>query len=139
MNTVNLKSGNTLEIQPADFPIAWELSQACFREFGGSLAELGIDTKAKDVMNVDIDPAQLMGSILKLIASREIYKLLWPCFASCLYNGEKVTPHTFDPAKARADFLPCVIELFKVNVLPFIAGLDLSSITSTGLPSKGPK
>lgn len=138
MNTVNLKSGNTLEIQPADFPISWELSQACFREFGGSIGDLGI-TSASELLNKDINPAQLMGAVLKLVASREIYKLIWPCFASCIYNGERITPQTFDSEKARKDFLPCVIELFKVNVLPFIAGLDLSSITSTGPASKGRK
>jgi hypothetical protein len=138
MNTVNLKTGATLEIQPADFPIAWELTQACFREFGGSIGDMA-GGSVNDLLNKDINPIQLMGAILKLLASKEVSKLMWPCFASCIYNGERVTPQTFDSEKARPDFLPCVVELFKANVLPFIRGLDLSSITSTGLPSKSRK
>lgn len=138
MNTVTLKSGNTLQIQPAEFPVAWELTQASFREFGQGISGLCL-TSTKEILQKDFSPAELIAAVMKLIASREIYKLLWPCFASCLYNDEKITPATFEGEKSRSDFLPCAVELFKANVLPFIAGLDLSSITSTGPASKGRK
>lgn len=133
MNTITLKSGATLELQEADFPVAWNLTEAILQELGRGLSSgLSIPTGAKveDLMKIDIQPEKLVGLVISLLGSRSIHNLLWPCFLPCLYNGEKITKNTFSSPESRADFLPCVIELVKANVLPFFKGLDLSSLTS---------
>lgn len=138
MKSVTLKSGNTLEIQEADFEKAWDLAQLVAAELAEELPGLKIDSlDVEEILEKDVDVGKIISVILRLVASKRIYNAIWPCFESCLYNGAKVSRvGTFDNPKSRSDFIPCVIELFKVNVLPFIGGLDLSSLKSGQAPKK---
>jgi hypothetical protein len=124
MNTVTLKSGNTLETQAASFKHAWALTQAIAAELSGDLPEM-----KSSAMDKEMDMSMVLGAALRLVSSPKVYALLWPCFAPCLYNSLRVSEELFEDEKARQDFLPCVIEIVKLNVLPFMKGLDLSSLT----------
>jgi len=142
MKTITLKSGNTFDVQAADFPIAWKLTQAIAGELGSSLATLTKIPKVdmKSLLNQEMsDIGPLLGAVMKLVANENVYRLLWPCFVPCIYNGQKVVPTTFNSIESRPDFLPCVVELLKENVFPFIAGLDLASSTESVPSTAAPK
>ena len=130
MKSINLKSGNTLELQSASFEDAWKLTQAVSQVLATSLPGFKLDTMDTQVLQKDLDVGKLLGIICNLIASPTVYELLWPCFAPCLYNGNKVNKASFQAEEARKDFLPSVVEVLRANVVPFIVGLDLSSLTS---------
>lgn len=132
MKTVTLKSGNSLDVQVASFDDAWRLTQSVSHVLSTSLPGFKVEGLDPEAMQKDIDLGKILGIICQLVASPTLYDLLWPCFAPCLYNGNKITRATFQDEAARGDFLPCVVEILKANVVPFIKGLDLSSLTSPG-------
>lgn len=137
MKTITLKSGNTFELQEADFVNSWELTQLIASELSASLPGLKIDSlDPAELLEKDIDLGKFISVILRLVASKPVYAALWPCFASCLYNTEKIDRSTFETPKSRPDFIPCVLEILKLNVLPFIKGLDLASFASGPAPKK---
>lgn len=129
MKQITLKSGNTLEIQQAGFEHSWNLTQAVASELAKGLPGFKVDGLDVDMMQKDLDLGKVIGVVCQLIASPGIYALLWPCFIPCLYNKQKIDRTTFDDEAARPDFLPCVVEILKANVLPFMKGLDLSSLS----------
>jgi len=129
MKTITLKSGNTLEFQLADFEVAFQLFQDSSAEIGNVLSMLKVSSLSEAV-NTDFDPGLLLGGICKLISSKTVVNGVWACLTPCLYNGAKIDRHSFEDEKARGDFLPCAMEVFKGDVFPFISGLDLKSFTS---------
>lgn len=142
MKTVTLKSGSTLEVQQAGFLDGWFLTQAVSEELAKALPGLKMENaqaKVEELLNQDIDVGKLLSIILQLVSSKKVFELLWPCLAPCLYNSEKIARETFNEEKAREDFLPCVIEILKVNVVPFIKGLSLSSMTGQARKSGSQK
>lgn len=139
MNTVTLKSGNTLEVQEAEFVHSWALTQAVAATLAASLPGIKLDNLDIEALQKDIDIGKVLSIVCQLVASKEVYELLWPCFTPCLYNQGKVTRITFNPGEARADFLPSVVEILKVNVVPFIKGLDLSSLSKQAQPADNQK
>lgn len=130
MKTVTLKSGNTLQLQEASFIDAWNFTQAIAKELSHALPGLKLDSLDADMLKQDIDVGKLIGVVAHLISSKEVFGLAWAVLAPCLYNDHKVTQELFQDPRARADFLPVVVEAIKLNVLPFIQGLDLKSLTS---------
>lgn len=141
MKTVTLKSGQTLQLQEASFIDSWNLTQALAKQLGESLPGLKIESLDAEALQQDIDVGKLMGVLAGVISSKEVFALVWPCFKPCLYNEQPVTQDVFQEPKARPDFLPCVVEMVKLNVLPFMSGLDLRSLKqpSQAKPAKGQK
>jgi hypothetical protein len=128
MPSVLLKSGNTLEVSQADFKSAWELTQAIANELKVSLKEIG---EVKDVQQLmGMDAGILFSSIMQLVSSKQVETSLWRCAVRCTLNGVKVGPDLFEDERHRGDFLPTAIEVIKANVVPFMKGLDLSSLAS---------
>lgn len=138
MNTISLKSGNTLQTQEAEFEDSWNLTQAILQEFGSGISASGLASVSTSIKG-DFDVGRLAGVVAKIVASKQVYGLLWPCFKPCLLNSAKVTPQIFNDPRMRADFLPCVLEVLKVNVFPFFTGLDLESLVDQALALVSPK
>ena len=141
MKQVTLKSGNSLQVQAANFEAAWALTQAVAAELAKGLPGFKVDGLDTEMIQKDMDIGKILGLVCQLIASPTVYSLIWPCFVPCIYNQKKISKDegTFDSESARQDFLPCVVEIFKANVLPFIKGLDLSSLTKAAPKSNGQK
>lgn len=125
---ITLKSGNTLELQMASFSQGWKLSRVIANE----LKSVGIDIESQDFSKLSqLDVIKMLkGSILQLVGSVAFEEAFFDCASRCLYNEERVTRNTFESETARVDFIPCMVEVTKFNVSPFIEGLDLSLITS---------
>ena len=110
---ITLPSGAILTVKQAPFSEANNLFRACTKE----LVKIKVDAKAE--LNFEL----LKDLFCTACSSEEIDRALWTCMRRCLYEGEKITPLIFEAEDKRQDFLPCEIEVFKANILPFQKGL----------------
>lgn len=104
-----LKSGRTLEIQPAKFRYAKDLLDAVLKEVKSSR----LDPKQ------EVDVNFIKDSLLGLISSGVVESFMWPCLASCIYEKGRITPDTFEDIQSREDFLEICYEVGKANIIPF--------------------
>ena len=133
---ITLKSGAILTLSLASFGDSNRLLKTVARE----LAAVNFDM---DVVNFSAlsgkDVNVLKNAIFQVVQSAELELVLKDCMKKCLYNGNRIVlPDTFEPEDARQDYLPVAWEVIKVNLLPFFAGLSLSSLTSGSPPSNAP-
>ena len=132
-----LKSGVTVELAVAPFKVAKELFKVLANELKLVEVDLGTLDLSK-IQNTDINA--IKNAILQLAGSDKVEAHVFACLARCTYNGVKITPDTFEPEEARGDYLPCALEVIKINVVPFFSGLELPSQTSgaqAGAASQG--
>lgn len=117
MKEVKLPSGAVLKITPSPFKEANALLKALSRDLKG----------------VQLNSKYEVGEMIKnalcaAVSSTEVESCIWACFARCLYNGGagdlKITEDTFEPIKARQDYIAACIEVGTVNVGPFLNGLS---------------
>lgn len=116
MKSVILPSGAELKIALSPFGISKDLYQAVLREIKG----MGLDSKT--------DVSALYKEIFCTgMASKDIEKCMWECFKRCTYNSGngdlKIDEQTFEPSKAREDYMTVCIEVGKENILPFLKNL----------------
>lgn len=112
---VKLPSGAKLKITPAPFDDARALYQAVLKE----LKPISIAGKPDVELYKDLFCAGF--------ASKEIEDALWVCFARVQYcdtRGDlKIDKDTFEPVKARDDYMQVCMEVAKENILPFVNSL----------------
>ena len=110
-------SGAVLKIGLAPFAVSKALYQVILKE----LKDFKLESSQ--------EMAQLWKDIFCLgFSSEAIDKALWACLSYCTYNdghlGElKVTEATFEPLKARDDYMLVSIEVGKENIFPFVKSL----------------
>lgn len=112
MIEIKLPTGATLKITPAPFADAKALLQAM-------LAEL---------KTVKVSAGEELGEMVKNmlatgLSSPAIDKALEACMARCTYNGHRIVSDTFEPEKAREDYLAVCMEVAKANIQPFMKSL----------------
>ena len=131
-----LDSGARLIITLSDFEICDRLLIAVTKELEGVGINLGLKSGGlTDFLNMDIDKDAalntLKNAIMRLASSTLIRPVLWECMGRVVYNGQKVTPKTFEGAKERGDWPIVAKEVLVENLLPFFP--NLSSRLSTAL------
>lgn len=131
-----LESGARLIITLSDFEICDRLLIAVTKELEGVGINLGLKSGGlTDFLNMDIDKDAalntLKNAIMRLASSTLIRPVLWECMGRVVYNGQKVTPKTFEGAKERGDWPIVAKEVLVENLLPFFP--NLSSRLSTAL------
>lgn len=128
---VKLPSGALLKIHPSPFSIAKALCQAVLKEAKG--VEISSETELSSVYK-DLFCAGF--------SSELIDRCLWDCMKRCTYNSGagdlKIDDQTFEPVKAREDYLTVCMEVAKENILPFTKSLmqEFSRILSTIEPTR---
>jgi hypothetical protein len=128
MNTKKrLKSGAELEITMASFRDAKELFECIAKE----LRNNEIDIKTLDLKK-EIDGGLInsfKNIILDILTSKTIEEALNKCFCRALYNNKKINSDLFDTdTKAREDYYIICWEVARYNLIPFLKGIDLSSL-----------
>jgi hypothetical protein len=113
LTTTKLQSGAELKVSPAPFAEARALYQAVLEEVRG----LKIDAETEIDVNLKKD------LFCVLLASKKIELALWECMKRCTYNGQKITPDTFEDVKAREDYFDVCVAVGQENVLPFTKSL----------------
>ncbi len=114
MREVKMPSGATLKVSMSPFSASKALYQALLREMKG------IAIPQKDSPQVE---SMLKDALCAGFSSPYIEECLWECMKKCTYNGLKIDVDTFEPAKAREDYIPVCVEVVKDNVLPFAKSL----------------
>lgn len=122
MRKVVLPSGAALQITPAPFQQAKALYQALLAEM--RVIPLGsLQNKAdlyKDLFCIGF-------------SSPSIDACLKPCLERCTYEAGncalRIDDDTFEPEKARGDYMKVCIEVAKENVGPFMSGLYAEYVT----------
>jgi len=128
---VKLPSGAELKVSMAPFADSKDLYQAFLTE----CSVLNFDGAQEMDFNFFKD-IFCIGLSSKLIEEK-----LWVCMGRCLYNGVRITPDTFEPAKARDDYGTVMIEIAKENIEPFTKSLyaQYSHIIGELLNKENPK
>ena len=133
---ITLKSGSTLEIGIASFAAGNRLMKTVARELASVSFDFNLSSFS-DLSGQDINV--LKNAVFQLLQSDALEAALMECAKKSLYNGEKITPQTFESDDARQDYMPVAWEVMKANLSPFFRGLDLSSLTSAKPSSNAPK
>ena len=124
---ITLKSGSTLEVGIASFSAGHRLMKTVAKELSLVSFDLNL-SNFSELSGQDINV--LKNAIFQLLQSDALEAALMECAKRSLYNGQRITPQTFEPEDARQDYLPVAWEVMKANLSPFFKGLALSSLTS---------
>lgn len=109
LHQLKLPSGSILKYNISTFDNGDHLYRAIIEEAG-----------SMDVNKLtDIDETLLLKVVLKSLSSKKIKEAVWACFDKAIVDGEKLTKEYFEPASKREDYMPIVIEITKVNMMPF--------------------
>lgn len=110
---VTLPSGAVLKLNPAPFADARNLYQAVLEELKGS--------RFDPQQSIDVNFFKDM--LCSMLSSKKVEAALEKCMQRATYDGIKITKDTFEPVKARDDYLTVCFEVAKENVLPFMKSL----------------
>lgn len=108
MKSVTLPTGAKLDISVSDFVVSKALYQAVCEEAKG----VQIDSM-DSVLNLSKD------AICSLLCSKKVEIALEACMKRVAYNGKKIDSDTWEPVKAREDYLYACFEVAKENIEPF--------------------
>lgn len=137
MNEVTkLKSGSELTLIEAPFEEASALMESLVNELKAVNVDIGnlgeYLAQDGDVQQLIADPKivnTFKNTVCQLLGSKTFKAALMTCMGRCMLNGDRITLKSFEAA--RGDYLPTAWEVARFNLVPFFAGLDLSSLTST--------
>jgi len=110
---ITLPSGAELKITLSPFEPGRELYQACLEE----AQKIELD------MEASIDGNFWKNIFCSLLVSKKVEKCIWKCLEKATYNGNRITPDTFEPEEARGDYFDVIFEVAKVNINPFANSL----------------
>lgn len=111
---MKLPSGAELRVTLSPFATGRALYQAVCEE----LKTLKFDPTAQVDVNFRKDV------FCTLLSSKAIETCIWDCMKKSLYNNLPITEDTFEPELARQDYIPVLMEVGTVNILPFTKNLS---------------
>lgn len=128
-----LPSGAVLILQLSAFAVSARLRKVIL----GELKQVDVSEVAKIAGGMtpeellakgDLPIDTLKDLLCQLLASDAVEAALWDCMKVCQLQGERITPETFEPEEARADYIPVAWEVTVLNLRPFFKGLALKSL-----------
>lgn len=118
MHEFKSTSGAKVKINPADFEDAMDLQSAIMKEVSKTDFKMdGID------MNNESSFGGLIKVAMSVASSKDVRDIIFKCLVRCTYEGQKITPKTFEDVDARRDYYEIVIACLKENLSPFFEGL----------------
>ena len=125
-----LPSGAELVVGLAPFEDGNEL----FMAFTDELKSIKFD---KDT---ELDIYFFKDLMLHGFSSKKIEAAMWKCMARTTYDKLKITKSTFEPEKARQDYVMVCVEVLRENLFPFVSGLYAQSREMfSAMPKESPK
>lgn len=131
MEEKQLPSGASLKISLAPFADAKNFYQVFLSE----LRTINLDP------NRDIEHEMIRELFLLGFSSKKLDAALAPCMARALYSGSRIVDDTFEPEKAREDYLHVCWEVAYANLRPFMKNLRSllkSAISRVAAPPQAP-
>jgi len=132
VGSVNI-GGNMLQIQASKYKNASALKRSVFKALKENGIDIGIsDIKIdnKDIMKSDLSDdviPKIINIVLSLAESEEIERYLFDCCEGVALWGSKkdlINEEFFDDPDNRQYYYPIMVEVLKVNLMPFFAGLS---------------
>ena len=124
MNSFDKKK---LEITPASFKIANNLTKAIERAIATSPLKLNVDQiNFTDVFKSKLSEGalgEMIKSVLHIFISDEVENIAFQCALRALYDNQKVDEDFFEKEENRSLYYPIMFEIIKVNVSPFSKSL----------------
>lgn len=135
-----LKSGKVLLLQLSSFAVSSRLRKAVAVELKavnlGDVVKMASGLPVEELLvKGDLPIDTLKSLVCQFLASDSVEAALWECMKVCQYNGERITPETFEAEDARGDYLPAAWEVMVLNLAPFFKGLDLKSLIGSAPPA----
>lgn len=116
--------GKELLIHPAKFKDAFALKMAVAKSLKGSNTDIKgdstTDTKTLITSNFNV----LIDAVLSVDTSEEVSNALFRCANKAVFNNQKVNEDFFEDVDNREYYYPIMIEVLKVNLLPFFKNLS---------------
>lgn len=113
MTEIVLPTGAKLVITSAPFADAKALYQAVVEEMRGIKAS----------PDVELDTNWIKDMLCAGLSSKKIDAALAKCMERATYDGIRIVADTFEPVKAREDYLTVCFEVAKENIMPFTKSL----------------
>lgn len=113
-------SGARVKINLAPWGVTVALKSAIAQEICKTNMDLNVNIFSG--LQNDINLIDFVKLALIVDSSELVYQRLFDCLIKCSYNGDKITPETFEDAKARQDYYDIVIACLKENIFPFFEG-----------------
>lgn len=123
-----------LRITPSSFREAKELE----RSIGVALKNNTMNFELEKDLNKD-NIGEILKSILSVATSLDVEENLFNCCKRALYNNDKIDLDFFEKIENRPLYYPIMIEIIKVNVLPFIESLFSQFEGLIGITKKSQK
>lgn len=114
MKHIKLASGADLGVGLAPLAEGKALFKAVCAEFKD------IEIKGSDDINYNF----IKNVFCSGFSSDRIEECTMACLKRCTYNGLKITEDTFEPEKAREDYIDVFINVISENIAPFLKGLS---------------
>jgi hypothetical protein len=126
-------NGKRFIVQPAGFEDAMELQEAVAEALKGAKLDLaGLTDAAKSGNILDTDITELSGPLetiigmsLSVITSKRVKVALFKCCEKVLLGEDKVNREFFETPENRELYYPIMLEVVKVNLVPFFKKIGL--------------
>jgi hypothetical protein len=117
-----------LKITPASFRESKELERSMGKALSKSSLNFGLDSvDTKNVLNSQLSEntvGEFLKSFLNVAVSREVEDNLFICCKRAAYDNNKINETFFEEIENRKLYYSIMIEIIKVNVVPFIESLS---------------
>ncbi len=141
-------NGIELDLFEGSFEDVLALQKAlsdALREKGVNFSFSGLKV-SEELLQTDLSSDNIGGiadMVLSVATDKAVRNALFALGARCrvVKDGRdaNVTPAFFEVPENRKHYFPVMVEIAKVNLLPFFEGLDLGSLIPGALNEKGPK
>jgi len=129
-----LPSGATLEVTMASFEECDNLLTAVLHEAAAINLDLGKDFEGLKSLGELTASSQVINTVknafCQILKSRAVKDCVFVCATRGIYTpdgqtaGAKITRNTFEPEKARQDYIDFLREVAWFNLSPFFAGIS---------------
>jgi len=123
-----LIEGKELIITPAGFADVFALKRAlalALKKDGINLDLSGFSINTEDPMSSEIgDIGSIVESSLEVATDPQVQKWLFKCCERALYGQDKINIDFFEIPENRQYYYPIMIEVIKINLLPFFLKLN---------------
>jgi hypothetical protein len=120
-------NGKELRVTPAPFEDAIELQDAFGRALMSSPLKFDIEGLDKENLMESNISEENLGSIVKglisVVISKDLRKALFKCAERAILDQENISYDFFEEVENRSLFYPIMVEVAKVNLLPFFKNL----------------
>lgn len=122
-----------LEITPASFEEAMELQDAVGNALSAKKIDLDFDiTGAEEKLNSG-DIGTVLQLAISVATDKRVRNSLFTCAKRARYKNQSIDADFFEHKENREKYYPIMIEILKVNLLPFFGGLGGLLQTAKGM------